>query len=261
MSKRNFEINLIGRHYYNLFKATETYLTREDRRWLSTLYKMAGQHGKNRSKVIESLDWSAPLLKGLKNVQDPKSIFRDYLNRVREIRKEMKPQPYESAFKLATRGGVVCIKGRYFSPMSDARWLANRIAEWRPNLIGHLSTELSAHSLKREISLANTKLTISPGEALLRRKGVEFPREDDRHIPLVATDRFIMWFPNGVPEKICDGDDVQVAFITDDSKPRVAWGWLSKHGTEFGCSAHQSDARKAAKMRAVRKAKKALGLI
>jgi hypothetical protein len=36
---------------------------------------------------------------------------------------------------------------------------------------------------------------------------------------------------------------------------------LSKHGTEFGCSATQSDARKAAKMRAVRKAKKALGLL
>lgn len=261
MTRQQFEANMIGKHYDQLFKSVEHYLTRGNRKKLQALYKMIGQSGKNRSKTVSSFSLEEPFFKGLRNVSDPRSIFLDYINRKRTLRANARGNPVESKFKAALRGSVVSLNGRHFHPMGDVRWMVNRISQWRPNLIGHLAPVMSLHSLTKELSLDQGRLTINPTEAAKRRVAANLPADDDRHIPLVATDRFIMWFPDGVPDRICDGEDVQVAFITDCSKPRCTWGWLSKHGDEFGCSTTQSDARKAAKMRAVRKAKKALGLL
>jgi hypothetical protein len=222
---------------------------------------MIGQSGKTRSNTVSSFSTDDPLFKGLRNVSDPRSIFLDYINRKRSLRAIAKGAPYQSKFQAALRGSVVSLNGERFHPMGNVKWMVNKISQWRPNLIGPLAPVMSLHSLTKELSLDKGRLAINPTEASKRMVAANFPADDDRHIPLVATDRFIMWFPDGVPDRICDGEDVRVAFITDCSKPRCTWGWLSKHGTEFGCSATQSDARKAAKMRAVRKAKKALGLL
>ena len=74
---------------------------------------------------------------------DPRSIFIDYLNRLREIRRDSKPEEYESKLRKALRGEDVEVKGRHFCPTRDVRWVANRIRDWRPNLIGQLSIGVS----------------------------------------------------------------------------------------------------------------------
>lgn len=261
--KQRHEINKLTQNYNNLFKATESYLTKGKRSNLAKLYTLAGMRGdkSKRSQYVRGFHSDEAILNGLASKHDARSIFSEYLNALKAKRRDMIGDPAESKFAMAMRGCVVSFGERMFAPKNDVRWIANRITEWRPNLIGDLTAQVVKHSSQKTMCLPTTTLRMTPGEARLRRDKYNNPAESDDHVPLVATDRFIMWFASGVPEKICDGDDVMVAFITDDSRPKVTWGWLSKFGTEFGCSANLSDARKAAKMRAVRKAKKALGLV
>lgn len=261
--KQRHEINKLTQNYNKLFKAAESYLIKGKRSNLAKLYTAAGMRGdkSKRSQYVRGFHFDEAKINDLEAKADARSIFMDYLNNLKAKRRDMIGDPAESKFAMAMRGCVVSFGGRMFAPKNDVRWVANRITEWRPNLIGDLTVKVVTHSSQKTMCLPTTTLRMTPGEARLRRDKYNNPAESDDHVPLVATDRFIMWFANGVPEKICDGDDVMVAFITDDSKPKVTWGWLSKFGTEFGCSANLSDARKAAKMRAVRKAKKALGLV
>jgi hypothetical protein len=93
---------------------------------------------------------------------------------------------------------------------------------------------------------------------------VDCPEE---RVPLVATDRFIVKIldDNGnvhVPSGIAEGDVHVVEYLqVKGDKFEVKQGFLVRDGNNFGCAATVPDARKAAKMKSVRAAREALGIL
>lgn len=255
-------------YLYKLHKEAEFYMTRNERRNLIKLYSMFGVRGKERAynaRAFECWDIKNKFGYSLTAARHARDVMYDYMTSIRQSRRDSRPDPSTMKFKFAvvTGGGYALVGNRAFESSSHVKWFANRISEWRPKLVGILSTVMAKHTRDNQIDLGNNKVYQTPSIAKLRRLGAA--EEGDKFIPLVATDKFILKFydNNGnqcVPDKISDGDSWVVDFISDDSKPKVKRGVLVKYATEFGCSLTLTDATKAAKMKAVRKAKKALGL-
>jgi hypothetical protein len=263
----------VGEH--ELFKACEKYITFGDRKLTKKLYQKFGLIGKTRRKYAYAFDensWTSGKGKALANFWAARECITGHINSVKLWREGAAPKQYESKFQDVVKN---CTSAVILSPDSEQivfrakYWvssLGRKITEWRPNIIGGVTSRVALHSRDTSFRTDNCTLTYSPTQAKLRIDAALAGVEDDTHIPLIATDRFILSFVNAngehyVPDRISDGQELEVQFISDGPEPRVMLGWLVKYATEFGCSANLSDARKAAKMRAVRKTKKALGLV
>lgn len=267
--KQDLERRSLDNGYlYKLYTEAEFYMTRGERKNIIKLYSMFGMRGENRYagvRLFDTYDIKNKFGYDVKSARHARDIMQEYLTSIKNHRRDLRPGPLtmRSKFATVTGGGYALVGGRAFESASHVRWFASRISDWRPKLIGALATELVKHTKDNRVDLASGKIYQTPSIAKLRRLGSA--EEGDKHIPLVATDKFILKFydDNGsqcVPDKISDGDSWVVDFISDDSKPTVKRGVLVRYATEFGCSLTLTDATKAAKMKAVRKAKKALGL-
>ena len=268
------KISSVGEH--ELFKACERYITFGDRKIMKKLYERLGLSGKSRRPYAHSFSgdgWSAGRGVTLTNFHQARDCITMHINSVERWREEARPKPYESKFQSVINNNTfVSIthpngeQAVFKTGKSRVLSLGRKITEWRPNIIGNVTGRVALHSRDTSFSFASGCLTYSPTQAKQRIVAALAGTEDDTHIPLVATDRFFFSFvsANGehyVPDRISDGQELEVQFISDGPKPQMVRGWLVKYATEFGCSANLSDARKAAKMKAVRKTKKALGLL
>lgn len=267
--KQMYELNRASsRQHRALFKAAEAYLTIGNRDNLSKLYDLMRIRGKTRGNTttFSMYELENKLKHDFISGRDARDIMYDYIIRIQSIRRDARTYNKSSKTQLLRNSTMSVDYGdRNFALLRDVRWLSHQISGWRPSIIGMLTPIVEMHTSNNRVDFANTKLHQTPRIAKLRKDRVNEPIESDSYVPLVATDRFIIKFfdANGnqcVPDKIADGDAWDVEFISDDNKPTLKRGVLAKFGTEFGCSVTLSDATKAAKMRAVRKAKKALGL-
>jgi len=120
------------------------------------------------------------------------------------------------------------------------------LGAWRPST--RFSLEPVKHS--RDINLAVRTLRYVPGPVLYRtRNSKECP-------PWAVTDRFLLSYDgNGV---VTDGTLCRARFIDIDMLLKD--GFLYNHEGFYGCAVRDFDAKKAARMKAVRKVKERIGV-
>lgn len=142
---------------------------------------------------------------------------------------------------------------RGFSARNSFRPMERAIEEWWPSLDKSMSFRPVLNGSHQEFGFHYFK--VSPGLIKLR---------DERKLPFVATDRLILSFVKDgkhyVPEALEDDVPVEVLYAEKKLPFDVKSGFLVQHGAAYGVGSTVVNAKKAAKMKAVRMAKQVLGL-
>jgi hypothetical protein len=144
-------------------------------------------------------------------------------------------------------------KTRYFQPRYELRRFERAVDDWWPTFGKSAYYKPVMHRSQHQYG---TTFRLVPGLVKLRY---------ERGLPFVATERLILDFIGAdglpfVPERL--EEDVPVPVLYFDKKYPLdpKRGFVVDYGGQIGVASKESDARKAAKMKAVRAAKKALGL-
>lgn len=191
------------------------------------------------------------------------SFLESFWRQIQSHRRKRREVKDQTKFSNVLAGGVASIGERDFHG-SYVSSIAMEIRDWRPRSMQYVKPKVVMHtSLHSFNSKDPNELCYTPYMAKLRVMGSK--KNDQEHIPLIASDRFILDYilcgKPYVPSFIHDGDVVQVRFIDPDNKFKVTEGWLARSGNDYGCSATESGAIRAAKIRNVKRVKKTLGLL
>ena len=250
----------------------------ENRNLIADLYRGFGQSGKQESRdtyispingfrTQDTFKW---VRKRNPDLFDRcEGIVRTYLRMLREKRAERKRGNRKTLTQLYLEGAAVRMinngDAREFYSRGNIAHMTRKLREWRPKSLDQLAITVATHSSHHDFiysATSDTKFIYTPHIGKMR--GDAAIRTGDAYVPNVVSDRFIFdYMLHGkpyVPSLICDGDVIAVRFI-EDSTFKLHDGFLAKVGSEFSCAATERDALKGAKMRAVRKTKKALGLV
>lgn len=281
---RLHKLHKISPEDFSLANLAERYLVGQNMSKLPDLYKAFGVGGpkNDRDSYITSLSIGSYSNKSYKAALDPKtdsdmfdrceSLARWYLNRLRSSRAEtnrFKTRLSKVQIYLAGSGNGVSMETptgefRTFDSSTHIKRMVRHLNSWRGNHLNEVKVNVAQHSRNHDFTFSPAPtLTYTPHIARMRiMAGMN---DGDAEAPIFASDRFILdYMLQGlpyVPSLISDGDVIPVRFI-DGTLPFVVQnGFLAKVATEFACAATERDALKGAKMRAVRKTKKALGLL
>lgn len=253
------------RSEHDIAASIEQYLTSGYPKAKADLYSdlgMRGPHGK-RSDYCQSYvgkKYSRPAGANAEYLERCYSALRTYINRIRDSRRDRRVPPFANLVDRYKSGQVIEINERVFDP-GYVYWLSRRISEWRPNNLSGILKSICTHSSKHNFD--NHRLTYTAHMAYMRYSA--FMKRDDAHAPFVVSDKFIFdYMLQGkpyVPSFFADGDVIPVRYIDGDKPYVLRDGFVAKVGDSYGCGNTARDAVKGAKMRAVRKVKKTLGIL
>lgn len=253
------------RSEYDIAASVEQYLTSGYPKAKADLYSdfgLRGPHG-SRSDYCQTYNTSRykrPAGTDGNYIEKCQSLLRMYINRIRDSRRDRRVTPTTSLVEKYKYGSNVKINNRLFDP-GCVTWLQRRIQEWRPNNLSYCQKSICTHSSQHNFD--NHKLTYTASMAKMRYES--FKNDNDAHVPIIVSDKFILDYMLGgnpyVPSIFADGDVIPVRYIEGDRPHAVKDGFVAKIGDSYGCGNTERDAVKGAKMRAVRKAKKTLGIL
>lgn len=255
------------RSEYDIAASVEQYLTSGYPKAKADLYSdfgLRGPHG-SRSDYCQTYNTSRykrPAGTNGNYVERCQSLLRMYINRIRDSRRDRRVTPTPSLVEKYKSGSSVRINDRLFDP-GYVHWLHKRICEWRPGNLSYGPKSICAHSSKHNFDSQTQRLTYTASMAKMRYES--FILDGDAHVPIIVSDKFILdYMLEGkpyVPSIFADGDVIPVRYIEGDRPHAVKDGFVAKVGDSYGCGNTARDAVKGAKMRAVRKAKKTLGIL
>ena len=283
---RLHKLHKISPEEFSLANLAERYLVGQNMSKLPDLYKAFGVGGpkNDRDSYITSLSIGSYSNKSYKAALGPKtdsdmfdrceSIARWYLNRLRSSRAETNRfKTRLSKVQLYLAGSVNGVSTetstgefRTFDSSIAGKRMIRALIDWQPKNLGGAKYIVARHSRDHSFVFGeggSPTLTYTPHIAGMRC--IAKLEDGDAEVPLFASDRFILdYMLQGmpyVPSLIGDGDVIPVRFLDGSLPYKVQDGFLAKVASEFACAATERDAIKGAKMRAVRKTKKALGLL
>jgi hypothetical protein len=257
-----------------IFKAAEDYVAGPDRKYIKELYTVLGivgpQAGRKKYHEVRGYvsDFTkiAPLAAASRDAGmlcDVLDVIARYVRAVKCERESLREsQPHHNRLKNLLSGHYNTDSSQYVRKF--ARMTATA---WKNNLCANFTGKIVMHSMFVGWNQSGT-ICSTPTIAKKRVLAAEYKKDDPRHVPIVATDRFIIKCINPetglayVPDRIEEEHPVKVRFLyVEDSKIKAGGGYLIRYGNEFGCAHTEKDALKSAKMQATRAARKALGVL
>lgn len=257
-----------------IFKAAESYVAGPDRKYIKELYTVLGVVGPHAGRkryhevrgYVSEFTKIAPLAAASQDTGmlcDVFDVIGRYVRAVKCERESLREsQPHSNRLRQLLLGhydtvSSICV--RRFARMAATKWKNNLCA----NVTGKIVMHSESVGWNRNGTIYST-----PTIAKKRLLAAEYKKDDPRHVPIVATDRFIIKYINPetglayVPDKIEEGCPVKVRFLyAEDGEIKADGGYLIRYGNEFGCAHSEKDALKSAKMQAARAARKALGVL
>lgn len=256
-----------------LFEAAVNALVRGNKENMAKLYRLFGQSGKKSDRTEYVRSFSYPEYKGKIGEMNPslmsaaEDVMRSHMSAIRIKRAEAKCGRHkDNRLKRAIDGEVVIVGSRHLRLRNSVSRLTGEMRQWKPRAAANVTSSVVMHSRDCRFDKATATLHYTP-HMVEKRYAAAQSNCIEQRVPLVATDRFIVNILDDnsnvhVPNGIAEGEVHVVEYLqTKGDKFEVKKGFLVRDGNSFGCAATVSDARKAAKMKSVRAAREALGIL